>query len=67
MAVGLKATTDQLLNSDGGDVLVRLLTAYAHGFVLSASNGENNPLTIDDFLRGVGGVVCQATGDHVAT
>ena len=63
VAVELKASTDQLENSDGGDVLVHVLIDYAHGFVLSASSGENNPLTIDDFLCGIDWILGQAAGD----
>ncbi|UWR04670.1 TetR/AcrR family transcriptional regulator [Ruegeria conchae] len=66
VAVELKTSTDQLKNSDGGDVLVHLLIDYAHGFVLSASSGENNPLTIDDFLRGVDWILNQAAGMNEA-
>ncbi len=66
VAAELKACTDQLENSDGGDVLVHLLIDYAHGFVLSASSGENNPLTIDDFLRGVDWILDQAAGRNEA-
>jgi hypothetical protein len=62
VAAELKPSTDQLKNSDGGNVLVHLLIDYAHGFVLSASSGENNPLTIDDFLRGVDWILSQAAG-----
>ncbi|WP_170765492.1 TetR family transcriptional regulator [Ruegeria lacuscaerulensis] len=62
VAAELKSSTDQLKNSDGGNVLVHLLIDYAHGFVLSASSGENNPLTIDDFLRGVDWILSQAAG-----
>lgn len=60
----LKASTDQIENSDGGDVLVHVLIDYAHGFVLSASSGENNPLTTDDFLRGIDWILDQAAGDR---
>ena len=63
VAVELKASTDLLENSDGGDVLVHLLIDYAHGFVLSASSGEDNPLTIDDFLRGIDWILAQAAGE----
>ncbi|WP_052465684.1 TetR/AcrR family transcriptional regulator [Phaeobacter sp. S60] len=62
----LKACTDQLKNSDGGDVLVHLLIDYAHGFVLSASSGANNPLTIEDYLRGIDWILCRAAGDREA-
>ncbi|WP_282154285.1 TetR/AcrR family transcriptional regulator [Ruegeria atlantica] len=63
VAVELKASTDQLENSDGSNVLVHVLIDYAHGFVLSASSGENNPLTIDDFLCGIDWILGQAAGD----
>ena len=62
VAAQLKTSTDQLANSDGGDVLVHLMIDYAHGFVLSASSGANNPLTIDDFLRGIDWILRQASG-----
>ncbi|WP_282022007.1 TetR/AcrR family transcriptional regulator [Ruegeria faecimaris] len=67
VAEELKVSTDQLENSDGGDVLVHVLIDYAHGFVLSASSGENNPLTINDFLRGIDWILAQAAGDLAAT
>ncbi|NVO58087.1 TetR/AcrR family transcriptional regulator [Rhodobacteraceae bacterium B1Z28] len=66
VAVELKASTDHLENSDGGDVLVHVLIDYAHGFVLSASSGEDNPLTIDGFLRGIDWILGQAVGDRSA-
>ena len=62
MVAELKANTQQLANSDDGDVLVHLLIDYTHGFVLAAAADENNPLTIDDFLRGIDWVLSQATG-----
>ncbi len=58
----LKASTDQPKNSDGGNILAHLLIDYTHGFVLSASSRENNPLTIDDFLRGVDWILDQTAG-----
>lgn len=64
VAADLKASTDQLEYSDGGDVLVHLLIDYAHGFVLSASSGANNPLTIDDYLRGIDWILSRAAGDR---
>nr|WP_299987063.1 TetR family transcriptional regulator [uncultured Ruegeria sp.] len=66
VATALKANTDQLENSDGGDVLVHLLIDYAHGFVLSASSGANNPLTIEDYLRGIDWILCRAAGEREA-
>ncbi|MFA3920951.1 TetR/AcrR family transcriptional regulator [Ruegeria hyattellae] len=66
VAAELKSSTDQLKNSDGGNVLVHLLIDYAHGFVLSVSSGEDNPLTIDDFLRGVDWILDQAVGRNEA-
>ena len=64
VAVELKASTNQLENSDGGDVLVYLLIDYTHGFVLSASSGANNPLTMEDFLRGIDWILDQAATDR---
>lgn len=58
----LKSNTQKLENGDDGDVLVHLLIDYTHGFVLSASSGENNPLTFDGFLKGVDWVLAQAAG-----
>ena len=66
VAAELKANTDQLENSDGGDVLVHLLIDYAHGFVLSASSGTNNPLTIEDYLRGIDWILSRAAGEREA-
>ncbi|SDX83292.1 transcriptional regulator, TetR family [Ruegeria halocynthiae] len=66
VAAELKANTDQLENSDGGDVLVHLLIDYAHGFVLAASSGANNPLTIEDYLCGIDWILRRAAGDREA-
>lgn len=60
----LQACTQELDNGDKNNVLLHLLIDYTHGFVLSASSGENNPLTIDDFLRGVDWVLARATGSE---
>ena len=59
----LEACTQQLDNGDANNVLLHLLVDYTHGFVLSASSGENNPLTINDFLRGLDWVLARAEGD----
>ncbi len=64
VAANLKASTDQLEYSDGGDVLVHLLIDYAHGFVLSASSGANNSLTTEDYLRGVDWILNRAAGNR---
>ncbi|GGX61089.1 hypothetical protein GCM10007385_32950 [Tateyamaria omphalii] len=49
----LQTCTQQLENGDESNVLLHLLIDYTHGFVFSASSGENNPLTIKDYLRGI--------------
>lgn len=58
----LRGCTRELDNGDKNDVLLHLLIDYTHGFVLSASSGEKNTLSIDDFLRGVDWVLAKATG-----
>ncbi len=58
----LRVCTHELDGGDKNDVLLHLLIDYTHGFVLSASSGEENPLTIDDFLRGVDWVLAHAEG-----
>ena len=35
------------------DDVLHLLIDYTHGFVLSASSGQDNPLTIKDYLPGI--------------
>lgn len=49
----LSQSTKTLNDGDNGDVLLHLLIDYTHGFVLSATASNENPLTIDDFLRGL--------------
>lgn len=49
----LAEATRALNDGDEGDVLLHLLVDYTHGFVLSASSTEDNPLTINDYLRGI--------------
>ncbi|WP_170326489.1 TetR/AcrR family transcriptional regulator [Ruegeria arenilitoris] len=58
----LRACTQELDGGDKNDVLLHLLIDYTHGFVLSASSGEDNPITIDDFLRGIDWVLARARG-----
>lgn len=58
----LRACTQELDGGDKNDVLLHLLIDYTHGFVLSASSGEDNPITIDDFLRGIDWVLSRARG-----
>ncbi|MFY2822543.1 TetR/AcrR family transcriptional regulator [Ruegeria sp. MALMAid1280] len=62
----LRACTRELDGGDKNDVLLHLLVDYTHGFVLSASSGENNRLTIDDFLRGIDWVLARARGGGTA-
>ncbi len=59
----LRACTQEIDDGDENDVLLHLLIDYTHGFILSASSGEENPLTIDDFLRGVDWVLARVGGD----
>ena len=49
----LSESTKALNDGDENDVLLHLLIDYTHGFVLSATASDDNPLTTDDFLRGV--------------
>ena len=49
----LETCTQRLNDGDEGNVLLHLLVDYTHGFVLSASSTEDNPLTINDYLRGI--------------
>lgn len=49
----LRINTQKLDNGDEGDVLLHLLIDYTHGFALSASAGEGNPLRIEDFQQGL--------------
>ncbi len=58
----LRACTREIDDGDENDVLLHLLIDYTHGFILSASSGKNNPLTIDDFLRGIDWVLARAIG-----
>ncbi|WP_170337117.1 TetR/AcrR family transcriptional regulator [Ruegeria arenilitoris] len=58
----LRACTRELDDGDENDVLLHLLVDYTHGFVLSAASGENSPLTVDDFLRGIDWVLARAAG-----
>ena len=62
----LKACTQQLNDGDRDNVLLHLLVDYTHGFVLSAASTEDNPLTIEDFLRGIDWMLARAT-DQEAT
>lgn len=45
--------TKILNDGDEDDVLLHLLIDYTHGFVLSASATEENPLTIKEYLQGI--------------
>ena len=56
--------TKELNDGDKGDVLLHLLVDYTHGFVLSATAAEENPLTIDDFLCGLDWVLSRAHPDN---
>ncbi len=60
----LRTCTQELDGGDENDVLLHLLIDYTHGFVLSASSGQNNPLTIDDFLRGIDWVLARAMAQN---
>lgn len=59
----LRQNAQALTNGDPGDVLLHLLIDYTHGFVLSASAGKNNPLTVQDYLRGVDWVLARASNE----
>ncbi|QFT48993.1 Transcriptional regulator, TetR family (plasmid) [Roseivivax sp. THAF40] len=52
--------TKELNDGDEGDVLLHLLVDYTHGFVLSATANGENPLTTDDFLRGLDWILDRA-------
>lgn len=58
----LQKCIQRLNNGDADNVLLHLIIDYTHGFVLSATSGNNNPLTIDDFLRGIDWVLARAAG-----
>lgn len=60
----LQACTQDMNDGDDTNVLLHLLVDYTHGFVLSASSGENNPLTVEDFLRGVDWVLDRAADER---
>lgn len=49
----LSQNTRALNDGDNGDVLLHLLIDYTHGFVLSATANNDNPLTINDYLHGL--------------
>ena len=57
----LGQNTKTLNDGDAGDVLLHLLVDYTHGFVLSATASDDNPLTTDDFLRGLDWILDRAT------
>ncbi|HAT86329.1 MAG TPA: TetR/AcrR family transcriptional regulator [Rhizobiales bacterium] len=54
----LRAEAQALGEQD--DVLVFLLVDYTHGWVLSASCGEDNPLTMTDYLSGLDWILKRA-------
>ncbi|MFG6589285.1 TetR/AcrR family transcriptional regulator [Sulfitobacter sp. MOLA879] len=56
----LSEVTRILSDGDEGDVLMHLLVDYTHGFVLSATANGENPLTTDDFLRGLDWILDRA-------
>ena len=56
----LGEVTKELNDGDEGDVLLHLLVDYTHGFVLSATAYGENPLTTDDFLRGLDWILDRA-------
>ncbi|GAA6192789.1 TetR/AcrR family transcriptional regulator [Phaeobacter sp. NW0010-22] len=56
----LSQNTKVLNDGDEGDVLLHLLVDYSHGFVLSATASDDNPLTTDDFLHGLDWVLDRA-------
>lgn len=49
----LRVNTQKLDDGDVGDVLLHLLVDYTHGFVLSSAAGEEAPLPISNYLRGL--------------
>ena len=56
----LSQNTKALDDGDEGDVLLHLLVDYTHGFVLSATASDDNPLSPDDFLRGLNWILDRA-------
>lgn len=60
----LQTCTQKLGQGDDHTVLVHLLIDYTHGFVFSATSGENNPLTIDDYQRGIEWVLLRVSCDR---
>ena len=59
----LQTCTGQLDNGDRDNVLLHLLIDYTHGFVFSATSGKDNPLTIEDYSRGIEWILRRAQGD----
>ncbi len=61
----LSHVTKILNDGDKGDVMLHLLVDYTHGFVLSATASCDNPLTEDDYLRGLDWILDRASA-HTA-
>ncbi len=59
----LQTCTQQLDNGDENNVLLHLLIDYTHGFVFSATSGENNPLAVNDYLPGIKWILARAGHD----
>ena len=59
----LQTCTRQLDNGDVQNVLLHLLIDYTHGFVFSATSGDDNPLTIEDYLPGLEWILARAAED----
>ncbi len=59
----LRTCTQRLKHGDRDNVLTHLLIDYTHGFVFSATSGKDNPLTIDDYQRGIEWILVRASGD----
>lgn len=63
----LSQNTKILNDGDKGDVLLHVLIDYTHGFVLSATASNDNPLIIDDFLRGLDWILDRAVPNDEST